>query len=280
LATKETLKPGEVVTNIVTSGDIDSVVIFLFVVARLWPRNEDMTFKNPLFVLLQKPSGTDVYNITAMVEVLEKKYGDKNAAVKIALILCLGGNDYLPKLHGISHSKLASLFVAEQEFYNHLFEFKEEGNIQMNVDKYEQFITYLYCRKTFGDPKTSSFDSVRNMNISQNKDPRRWLPPISALECICKVLNLQIEYYLTAGCPSAPLPDFLGGHCLKKASTGEVEYNFGSESYLPQAELTKLTEKTKPKTPVKKCKKRKAANTPGRIKKIPQISASTPEKRN
>ena len=147
--------------------------------------------------------------------------------------------------------------------------------MHIDCDKYIQFVKHLYCRKSYGDPKTTSFD-VRRLSMTNNKDPKKWLPPQTALKAMSKLFDLQINYLLTAGKASAFLPDFLGGGCLVKAPTGEVEYNFGSESYLTSSELSQLT--VKPKTPTKKGKKRTAANTPqkGR-RKIPQLS-STPVK--
>ena len=77
----------EAVASIVTSGDIDSVIIHLYTVSRCWPRKEDRTFKNPVYVILQKPSGSDVYNITAIVVLLEKHYNSQSIVQKIALML-------------------------------------------------------------------------------------------------------------------------------------------------------------------------------------------------
>ena len=47
--------------------------------ARLWPRKPD----NPVHVLLQKPSGMDVYNITGIIDKLEQAHGDKDIAIKV-----------------------------------------------------------------------------------------------------------------------------------------------------------------------------------------------------
>ncbi|CAC5396692.1 unnamed protein product [Mytilus coruscus] len=89
-------KSGEAVMSIVTSGDIDAVVIHLFALSRLWPRKDDSTFKIPVYVFLQKPGKIfDLYCITRMLEVLEKQLQDKHIGIKIALALCLGGNDFI-----------------------------------------------------------------------------------------------------------------------------------------------------------------------------------------
>ena len=54
--------PGEGIASIVTSGDIDSVVIHLFSIAHTWPRKENGQFLHPVYVVLQKPMGFfDIY---------------------------------------------------------------------------------------------------------------------------------------------------------------------------------------------------------------------------
>ena len=287
------LKDGDSVSIVVTSGDIDAVVIIMFVVARLWPRKEDNMFSNAVYVLLQKPSGTDVYCITSIVEQLEHVYGDKNIASKIPIVLCLGGNDFVPKFYGINHLKILDLFLKDSDFCDRLFKIND-GTLTVNKEVYIQFIKFLYCRKGMGNPRFVTFDEVKRSSMLAQKskagatgldkvtDPRKWLPPKTALESMCQLLQLQIEYLLTAGTASAFLPDFLTTDCLKQSPSGEVEYNFGSESYLTSSELSQITESIQPKTPVKKGKKRTAIGTPqkGRRRKVPLSSTPVKGKRS
>lgn len=54
------LKEDESCASIVTSGDINSVVLHLFALAHLWPRLHlhSLKFRNDVYVILQKPGGT------------------------------------------------------------------------------------------------------------------------------------------------------------------------------------------------------------------------------
>ena len=110
-------KQGENVASIVTSVDIDSVVIHLFGVSCLWPRNSDGSFKNDVYVILFKPGKTmDIYNITRILSYLESRYDDSHIGMKVALTLCLGGNDFIPKLNMISHTKIMKTVVTKCNF--------------------------------------------------------------------------------------------------------------------------------------------------------------------
>ena len=86
-----------------TSVDIDSLVIHLFCLAFHWPRNADGNFENAVYVLLQKQK-SEIYNTTGILERLEMQFG-RNCLPNIAISLCIGGNDFLPKFHGYSHEK-------------------------------------------------------------------------------------------------------------------------------------------------------------------------------
>lgn len=66
------IRKGESVISIVTSGDTDSVVIHMFALSQYWPRNDDDSFKTPVYILLQKAK-LDLYNITDIISCLEKK---------------------------------------------------------------------------------------------------------------------------------------------------------------------------------------------------------------
>jgi hypothetical protein len=66
------LSPGNACTSIVSSGDIDAVLLHLFAISHLWPRNEGGFFKYPVHVILKKPNHLyDIYNITTILELLE-----------------------------------------------------------------------------------------------------------------------------------------------------------------------------------------------------------------
>ena len=75
-----------------------------------------------MIVILQKPRGkVDSYNITKIIEVLEAAYHDEHIGVKVALPLCLGGNDFFPKFHQISHETIIKTVIDDQQFRASLF---------------------------------------------------------------------------------------------------------------------------------------------------------------
>lgn len=95
----------ECVINYVTSADIDTISIQIFAVSLYWPRNPDGTFKFPVYVWLQKQK-PEIYNITGILTTLEREFPNKYIGAILAIVLSMGGNDYLPNFHGISHEKL------------------------------------------------------------------------------------------------------------------------------------------------------------------------------
>ena len=60
------LKKGKLQLSVVTSGD-----------SKYWPKKSNGSFKNQVFVILQKPkSMIDIYNVTKMLEVFEQSFAD------------------------------------------------------------------------------------------------------------------------------------------------------------------------------------------------------------
>ena len=116
------LKEGQSVVSIVSSGDIDSVLIHLFAMSYMWPRYPNGKFVHDVYVILEKPGKLfDVYNITSMIEVLEGGFNKKHIGMKVSMTLCLGGNDFLPKFHGISHKSILQMFFEHKDFLDNLF---------------------------------------------------------------------------------------------------------------------------------------------------------------
>ena len=80
--------------------------------------------------------------------------------------------------------------------------------ITINKDCFVGCMKDLYCPKKF-DPDTLSFDQVRALTIGKKssvsitgqttKDPKRWLPPESAIRQLADIDQLQIDYLLIAG---------------------------------------------------------------------------------
>lgn len=157
------LKPGDACASIVTSGDIDAVVIHLFAMSFLWPRKEDGKFKNPVYVILQKAGSIfDIYNVTQLIEILESAWHEKYFAAKVAIGLSLGGNDFLLKFHNITHSKTLELFCSDA-FRTELIRISvDDGTCKEAIDKntYFNFIKHLYCSQKKKTEKPS-FDEIR-----------------------------------------------------------------------------------------------------------------------
>ena len=232
------LQPGEAAVSIVTSGDIDALYIHLFALSLHWPRTENGRFHSPVYVVLQKPgSKYDVYNVTLLLELLEKVYADRTIGIKVAIGLCMGGNDFVPKLQQVSHSTLLK-HVLKPKYRNSLLMF-ENDTIIINKDCFVCCMKDLYCPKKF-DPDTLSFDQVRALTIGKKssvsitgqttKDPKRWLPPESAIRRLADIVQLQIDYLLIAGFHEKELPDFLSKGCLVKKD-GHIEYDFGPDAH-------------------------------------------------
>ncbi|VDI72179.1 Hypothetical predicted protein [Mytilus galloprovincialis] len=123
------LLQGDSCASIVSSGDIDAVVLHLFTLSHLWPKNENASYKNTVYVILKKANHMfDIYNITAILETLEKKTLDKHIGIKVAIALSLGGNDFLPKFHSISHSTKLDTYMNIESINQLLIQITEENN--------------------------------------------------------------------------------------------------------------------------------------------------------
>ena len=218
ISAQDDIKEGEAVVSVVTSGDVDAVYTHMFVVSRYWPRTSSRSFKNKVFVILQKPrSMIDIYNVTKMLEVFERSFEDPDIGMKLAVSVCMAGNDFIPSCHEKSHDTILKHFVREENRQN-LFHF-DDGKMKISQPHFIDFYKTLYCPKKY-NPREYTFEDVRALTIAKNKDetqqsgfktndPRKWLPPETALSCLCDLVQLQIQYLETAGHHSACLPAFL-----------------------------------------------------------------------
>jgi len=268
---QDELNVGEAVVSYLTSGDIDAIPIHLFYVASKWPRKMDNTFKHPVFCILRKKNVHDTYNITEIVTTLEKVYGDPKVAQKIAIGLCMGGNDYIPRLHGKNHTSVLRL-VLHSSFITSLFD-AVGNNFTLNVDMYIELIKYLYIGKKYD---TGSYEEIRKITMFKKNSkelnlPHSWLPPESVMRAIAQLVQLQIDYFSTLGKHDADLPNFSTASCLKLNVDGSIKYNFGPDVFQPNVPQTVFL------TP-KKNKKRVNVETPKKGKSRKKIKTSTPRK--
>ena len=279
------LKPGEAAVSIVTSGDIDSVYIHLFALSLHWPRDAQDKFCNPVYIILQKPeSKNDVYNATLMLELFEAAFSDKMVGVKLAVALCIGGNDYIPKLHEKSHTAVVQMLLT-QRYRLTLFSSLSRNNIVLDVDKFVSAVKELYCTgKMKQDASRITYETVRATTLGKKsakcttghvtRDPKLWLPPESVIRRLGELIQLQVDYLLTVGSHESLQPEFLSKNCLKKIE-GKVEYDFGPDVHFVSTDSL-------PEMPVKetsRASKRSQDVTPQKGARRKQPKTSTPVKR-
>lgn len=183
------------------------------------------------------------------------------------MVLCMGGNDFVPKLHMVSHSKVMSQYLTGA--FTSLLQFIDD-KLVLDYDVFVKFVQDLFCPKRL-KCKDISFAEVRAITIQKQQEslfpggkvtsnPQRWLPPESAVRRLAELVDLQIMYLDTAGHHAAELPNFLGKQCLKKSTTGEIEYDFGPEARTNVEEISPLKSNQKraqEKTPQKGKRKKK-----------------------
>lgn len=170
---------------------------------------------------------------------LEKRFG-RDCLPNIAVSLCIGGNDFLPKFHGFSHEKWLLQIIqtpgALHSIVNYIFD-KETGKPAkgfISNEVYFDIVKKMYCPLNVNaDDVNVTLATVRQMTIKlPNKDfkqPTAWMPPQSALFKVIQLINCQIAYLLTVSKPDAPLPNFMSYDCLRKDIKGNVLYDFGED---------------------------------------------------
>ena len=229
------LKSGKAVVSFVSSGDIDAVVIHLFAISLHWPRDAAGKFPQPVYVVLQKHGKyLDFYNITGILEALEDKFDEMYIGVKVAVALCMGGNDFVPKFYNMAHKKVLQLALSDT-FRSTLVNVNPP-DVTFNEELFPTFVKHLYAgkhvEKNFDDVRQKTMVSgVQRSNEGIYRNPKLWMPPSSALKKVAKIVTLQIEYYQTVGSPAAKLPAFLSSGCFIKQDDGSVEYNFGADTF-------------------------------------------------
>lgn len=74
----------------------------------------------------------ELYNITGIIERLERHFKSERIGIPIALVCCIGGNDFLPKFHGTTNEKWLTAFIETPSAPNnllHLMFMKRQGNL-------------------------------------------------------------------------------------------------------------------------------------------------------
>ncbi|KAL3854981.1 hypothetical protein ACJMK2_014213 [Sinanodonta woodiana] len=164
--------------------------IHLFGISLHWKRNQSGAFTHPVYVWLQKQK-PELYNISKIIESIERYFNKKYSAALIAIILSMGGNDFLPRHYGISYEKILMKAIDNKglelfKLFNMEIQETEESvsSITLNIDAYICFLKDLYCPKIY-NAAALSFDEVRQMTIKmpgkEFRHPQTWMPPESAL---------------------------------------------------------------------------------------------------
>ena len=96
---------------------------------------------------------------------------------------------------------------------------------------------------------------MNDMPEASHRNPQQWMPPITALDHICMLLQYQLDFFLTADDSAALLPDFTSRGCLQKEQ-GTVEYFLGNDTkvekwndllQIPESDLLEMMRNAKRK---------------------------------
>ena len=161
----ESLKDGDALLSIVSSADIDAVVLHLYALAKHLKRKGDGSFEIAVYVMLKKSGAFDLYNITGMISVLEKAYGDAQICPMVAMMLAMGGNDFLPKFQNITHLKVLQQFLASSVYKEQLFHKTGSDLIAVDRKMFTEFMKNLYCPPSVHSEELT-FEEVRQLTIN------------------------------------------------------------------------------------------------------------------
>ena len=233
-----------------------------------------------------------------MVELLESVFTETHIGAIMAIGLCLGGNDFLPRFSGISHLKVLQMLFSKDRFRQELLELHETNGVsvyQLNERIYLDFVKSLYCPRRL-DEQSLSFEEVRQLTIKPSsgrkakndnitfvfcekqidvRQPKLWLPPSSCLQRLSTLVTLMLRYLATAGHHDASLPQF-SDSCL---SADGHHYLLGPDAHCPSLDklLVLHDDCVKRKEQIARAK-RALERTPRRSNKRRPVF-STPKKR-
>lgn len=82
------------------------------------------------------------------------------------MALCLGGNDFIPKFHGMSHKKILEIFLKTPRLRCSLFNIQFEAVHSVTIDSslYKDLVKQLYCPNKV-DSSKMSLEEVRRLTI-------------------------------------------------------------------------------------------------------------------
>jgi hypothetical protein len=245
-----------------------------------------MNTKRGLFYLKK---WTVDFLLAGIVTTLERRYGHQ-IGMNVATALCLGGNDFVPKLHGCSHSKVLQQIVKLGILPSLVSYTVDQSGKRisgtMHQDVYLYIVKSLYCPPEY-DPQLLSLDQVRQSTVRNPKkkkqacnNPQLWTPPVGALLRVLDTINWQIRYLFTAGHHQSILPEFTGQDLFNDMEEGPVWRVDEAEELLiiPEEELRQAFARARIKKTATTKTKRTHEDTPqkGRRRKIRAIAFTQP----
>ena len=253
------LSAGDSIVSYVTSADIDTVLIHIFALSLYWDRDEDGNFKWPVYVWLQKTK-PEIFDITGIIRAIEKQFEIADVAAIISLILCMSGNDFLPNFYNMSHHKLLSIITGDTTLLEQLFTFQRHDRkiiCHINCNVYVEIIKKNYCPANLQHTKLTA-EEVRQLSIKRpNKDfrhPQSWMPPMSGLKMVAKLVQCQIDYMLTVWCHESLLPDFKSYGCIMRSDAGEIIYDMGPDMHVEDKDSLLILSDTEMETAIGRAK--------------------------
>lgn len=124
------LGDGDSVIVEVTSADHDLIPILICTVGEHMPKHDNGTYLNTVFAVLVKTGRKyDVYNITQLARCSQLLYQPvfEKPPFCVAMLLAMGGNDFLHKLRPVAHKQWLQVILDNPDQFKELFNLKIES---------------------------------------------------------------------------------------------------------------------------------------------------------
>ena len=135
--------------------------------------------------------------------------------MNIAVVLCMGGNDYLPNFHSFTHSKILQKVLDKSCLLQLIIFMRNDDGFAggfVDAEVYTELIKSLYCPAGIDASRLTS-QQVRQHTVrpctsksQKNNTCHKWMPPDRILDQVRGMIDWQIAYLFTAGSHSSNLP--------------------------------------------------------------------------
>ena len=109
--------------------------------------------------------------ITGILTILETHFKNQYIGAILAVVLSMGGNDYLPNFHGISHEKLVDSVLSQQNILNSLLNINKmpensakKYECKLDIDTYIALYANLYYPKKI-PPNKLTIGEIHQMSV-------------------------------------------------------------------------------------------------------------------